>query len=88
MIDSFNFDNYSKNIDKSKFIKIDCASSQSIPLPNSFIDLVVTSPPYCTRIDYAVATSPELALLGCSMKKDLKALTGGEPLTNNLAHHF
>lgn len=27
-------------------------------------DLVIASPPYCTRIDYAVATTPELLALG------------------------
>lgn len=58
----------------SASIKIDCASSESLPLPNSSIDLVISSPPYCTRIDYAIATSPELALLNCSMKEDLKIL--------------
>jgi len=56
----------------SATIKIERASSDSIPLPNSSIDLVISSPPYCTRIDYAIATSPELALLGCSMNKDIK----------------
>lgn len=55
-------------------VKIERASSDSIPLPNSSIDLVICSPPYCTRIDYAIATSPELALLGCSMNKDIKIL--------------
>lgn len=55
-------------------ITIKRASSELIPLPDSSIDLVISSPPYCTRIDYAIATSPELALLGCSMNKDLKNL--------------
>ena len=32
------------------------------------------SPPYCTRIDYAIATLPELSILGCSDKRDLKKL--------------
>ncbi|MDF2190319.1 hypothetical protein [Paraflavitalea sp. CAU 1676] len=27
-------------------------------------DLILSSPPYCTRIDYAVATLPELAIIG------------------------
>lgn len=30
--------------------------------------IVLTSPPYCTRIDYAVATRPELAVLGISLE--------------------
>jgi hypothetical protein len=60
--------------DNSASIQIECASSEMIPLPNSSIDLVVSSPPYCTRIDYAIATSPELALLGCSMGRDIRSL--------------
>lgn len=43
---------------------IDVASSLELPLGNSSVDLVLTSPPYCTRLDYAVATSLELAVLG------------------------
>ncbi len=40
------------------------ASSESLPLSDAAVDLVLSSPPYCTRIDYAVATSVELAALG------------------------
>ncbi len=39
-------------------------NSDRIPLDRGSVDFVVTSPPYCTRIDYAVATSIELAVLG------------------------
>lgn len=39
------------------------ADSRALPLPSESVDSVITSPPYCTRIDYAVATSPELFLL-------------------------
>jgi SAM-dependent methyltransferase len=38
--------------------------ARSLPLDDAQVDLVVTSPPYCTRIDYAVSTSFELAALG------------------------
>lgn len=41
-------------------------NAESLPLPDGSVDLVITSPPYCTRIDYAVATSIELALLRTS----------------------
>jgi len=34
----------------SEFIIIDRASSDSIPLPNSSIDSVISSPPYCTSV--------------------------------------
>lgn len=40
------------------------ASSEFLPLEDGTIDFVLSSPPYCTRIDYAVATSIELAALG------------------------
>jgi hypothetical protein len=43
---------------------ISFASSEAMPLSASSVDCVLTSPPYCTRIDYAVATRPELAVLG------------------------
>jgi len=45
------------------------ASSNKIPLEDNSVDFVLSSPPYCTRIDYAVATMPELALLGYSKNK-------------------
>jgi len=39
-------------------------SSTKIDSPESQVDFVLTSPPYCTRIDYAVSTRIELAVLG------------------------
>jgi len=45
---------------------IDTASSTQLPLETESIDLTLTSPPYCTRIDYARATQPELAVMGVS----------------------
>jgi hypothetical protein len=44
-------------------------SSTSLPLEAGTIAAAVTSPPYCTRIDYAVATAPELATLGISRQE-------------------
>lgn len=49
------------------------ASSNALPLEDNAVDAVITSPPYCTRIDYVVATLPELALLGLQAK-ELKGL--------------
>ncbi len=43
---------------------IDRAASGSLPIASGSIDAVISSPPYCTRIDYVKKTSPELALLG------------------------
>ncbi|NQT13949.1 MAG: hypothetical protein HQ582_14440 [Planctomycetes bacterium] len=44
--------------------RIETASSLSLPLGSRSVDCVIGSPPYCTRIDYAVTTSVELAYLG------------------------
>lgn len=38
-------------------------SSEQLPLPSRTADLILSSPPYCTRIDYAMATAIELAIL-------------------------
>lgn len=40
------------------------ADSRDLPQADASVDAVITSPPYCTRIDYAVATRIELAVLG------------------------
>jgi len=40
------------------------ASSLQLPISSNSVDAVVSSPPYCTRIDYVRATLPELALIG------------------------
>lgn len=44
--------------------RIQLASAEALPLSDGSTDLILTSPPYCTRIDYAIATKPELAILG------------------------
>jgi hypothetical protein len=43
--------------------RIAVGRSQQLPIADSSIDLIVTSPPYLTRIDYGIAYSRELALL-------------------------
>ncbi|MEZ4899925.1 MAG: hypothetical protein R2806_24005 [Saprospiraceae bacterium] len=43
------------------FLKI--GDSSNTELPNNSIDLVISSPPYCTRIDYAINTVIELSYL-------------------------
>jgi len=50
------------------------ASSTALPFESGIVDAVVTSPPYLTRIDYAVATKPELALLGFDLGHSLTQL--------------
>lgn len=52
---------------------ISCSDSNNIPLRRNSIDLVISSPPYCTRIDYAIYTQLELSLLGFA-KTDVRAL--------------
>jgi hypothetical protein len=52
-----------KNLLPEKPVSICIGSSTSLPIPSGSIDLVISSPPYCTRIDYAVSTSIELAIL-------------------------
>jgi len=53
---------------------ISLGSSESLPLGSNSIRAVIASPPYCTRIDYAVATKLELAVLGCPLQADFEAL--------------
>lgn len=36
---------------------------KKLSLKDKSVDAIITSPPYCTRIDYGVATSPEAAVL-------------------------
>jgi hypothetical protein len=40
------------------------ASSLQLPICSGSVDAAVSSPPYCTRIDYVRATLPELAVIG------------------------
>jgi DNA modification methylase len=58
--------------------------ARELPLNDSHVDLVVTSPPYCTRIDYVVNSSFELAALGVSVESpeylDLRRASMGTPL--------
>ena len=60
--------------------------ARRLPLPDDSIDLIVSSPPYLTRIDYAVATRPELAILGYGagqrMARLRQELTGGVRIRN------
>jgi DNA modification methylase len=45
-------------------VTIGLASSRTLPIDSASIDAIITSPPYCTRIDYIMAFLPELAILG------------------------
>lgn len=48
----------------SSVATIDVGNSGALPVGPGSFSTVISSPPYCTRIDYAIKTSPELALLG------------------------
>lgn len=61
----------------SQLADIRIASSSSLPLGTGTIDFVVTSPPYCTRIDYGVATYPELALLAVDGEDEIDSVRRG-----------
>lgn len=63
-----------KPVPATSRVAIRVASSTDIPLSGGSVDAVLTSPPYCTRIDYAVATSAELAVLGCGGKSEFRDL--------------
>lgn len=44
-------------------VRLAVGDSRDLPLADSIVGAVVTSPPYCTRMDYGIATRPELAVL-------------------------
>lgn len=62
-------DNYDSGVD----VRVALGNSRHLPLEGSTVDAAVGSPPYCTRIDYGIATRPELAVLGAS-ESDIKLL--------------
>lgn len=54
--------------------KINLSDTASMKLDNDSVDFVLTSPPYCTRIDYTAATRIELAVLGPLLITGARAL--------------
>ena len=64
--------------------EIHLGDSRELPISSHSVDLVVTSPPYCTRIDYVVSTSFELATMGTGRGDgpfdDLRRCCMGTPL--------
>ena len=52
-------DNYDGGVD----IRVGLGDSRRLPLKDDAVDAAVSSPPYCTRIDYTAATRIELAIL-------------------------
>lgn len=64
----------SPNIHPRVLSELTVCSSEYLKQKDNSVDLILTSPPYCTRIDYAVATSAELAVLGFRKKTNFSAL--------------
>jgi DNA modification methylase len=70
-----------KSGDPMPRVVVGTEDSSSLPLNDDSVNLVLTSPPYCTRIDYAVKTRLELAVLGVShvafskLRRDLMGTT-------------
>lgn len=62
-------DNYDGGVD----VRVELGDSRCLPIEEGTVEAVVGSPPYCTRIDYGVATRPELAVLGAG-EPDIKLL--------------
>ncbi len=55
--------------------------SRSLKVKTSSIDAVITSPPYLTRIDYAISTGPELLILSDrKFLRKTRELTMGAPV--------
>lgn len=60
------------------------SDSKSLPLVDGSIDAVITSPPYCTRIDYFRATLFELAALGICPESDQYRALRSKAMGTNL----
>jgi tRNA G10 N-methylase Trm11 len=64
------------------------ADARNIPLKNNSVDFIITSPPYLTRIDYAVSTHPELSVFGNSeLLTYLRHNTMGAPVITKGPKH-
>lgn len=50
------------------------STSTKLSIDDNIVDAIITSPPYCTRIDYAIATSIELALIGIGKDETFEQL--------------
>ncbi|HEY1774026.1 MAG TPA: DNA methyltransferase [Gammaproteobacteria bacterium] len=55
-------------------VELQIADSTRLKLPDRSVDFILTSPPYCTRIDYAAATRIELAILFPLLKLSMENL--------------
>jgi hypothetical protein len=65
--------------------RIHLASSTNLPLEASVANACISSPPYCTRIDYPVLTRPELAVLGIGNDSLMRTLRESSIGTTTIA---
>jgi hypothetical protein len=65
------------------------ASAHKIPLMDKSVDVILTSPPYLTRIDYAIAYARELAVLGIDVlgSRELRSSLMGTTLIRPVRTH-
>lgn len=69
-----------------KNLSLILSNAESLPLPADSVDAIITSPPYCTRIDYAIATYIELAIIRVDQQNFAKLrreLTGSSTVPKN-----
>ena len=64
--------------------RINLSNTTTMELVPASVDFVLTSPPYCTRIDYTAATRIELAVLGPLLSSGARAL-GRQMIGSTLA---
>ncbi|MFI5396212.1 MAG: DNA methyltransferase [Candidatus Binatia bacterium] len=73
---------------ESAAVRLMIGDSRSLALDDATVDAVITSPPYCTRLDYPIATRAELAVLGigptCVEHRQLRQASLG---TTTVAKH-
>lgn len=78
-------------ISEVPLFSLQVASSEALPETTESIDFVLTSPPYCTRIDYAIATALELAVLGIprdEFRNLRKSLMGTCTVNKSVSHEI
>lgn len=62
--------------------------ARSLPIRTGSVDRVVTSPPYLTRIDYAMSTAPEMAAFGGDdLLNFVRHATMGAPVITKNGRH-
>jgi len=73
MVNEFDLHSPECTPERKNRINLGIANSEDLPISMNSIDAIISSPPYCTRIDYAISTRPELAILGFS-EQDIDVL--------------